>query len=51
MSSKVRGKVVASAGRSQAAASDHEGWIWTLILASAGLTALFVAALFTIVAG
>jgi hypothetical protein len=51
MSSKVRGKVIAGGRRSQAAASDHEGWVWTLIFASAGLTALFVAALFTIVAG
>ena len=51
MSRRVKGNVVQSAKRAEGVALENDNWIWAVIFATAALTALAVAALFTIAVG
>jgi hypothetical protein len=51
MSTRLKGKAVLSANRAQVVALENDNWVWTVIFATTALTALSVAALFTVAAG
>jgi hypothetical protein len=51
MSTRVKGNVVRNANRAEAVALANDNWIWTVIFTTTALTALTVAAIFTIAVG
>lgn len=51
MRANVRSKDGRRSKQADAVALDNDGWVWGVILATAALTALCVAALFTVAAG